>query len=1485
MRLVALLAGSVRRLLLVLLLLGVAAAGALALLQTPVGRDAFSRIVARTASGPGFEIEIRGLRGTVPFDVRAERIEIADASGVWLALDGARLDVAVGRLFLGRLHIRELTAVNLDVHRLPELPDGPDPAPWSERLRMPSLPIPATLDRFAIDRIALAPEVLGETVEAAVTGKAASHDGATEIALDLRRSDGVPGHLDLQLRQGGADANLQLRLVASEPSGVLLGRLLGRSDRPPLLVSLSGDGPLADWRGRLEASAGQLARVAADVAIAAGRETMLSLTGTAAVSPLLPPGMAALTGDAMPITARATLREEGAIALDELAIELAAGRLAAAADFAGPDRAIAGHVSVSLSDIAAASALAGEPLRGSAQLAAAISGTEDRPRLRIEATGESIGFAGSGADRAAAQAEIAWDAKPADPAARLSVAASGQLRGVALPDGVPHDLGRDLDWSLSGSAAPDARAVELREFTVQGVGIDVAGAGRIEEYGRVLDGRMRILVAELGAFAGLVGHPIGGSLTLDVSARQQSPDRIVATLDGSAAKLDTGIAALDALAGRSIAIAGSAERDAAGVLRLDRLTLTGAGLSLDAAGRFDPGTAQLAATVAADIRDLRPAGAALGTPIAGQVGAELRIEGPLGHSRVQVRLDGSDLKAGTAVLDRVRLDAELADAAQRRVAIDGKFRSFGMDGTLSLVADAGNPDELAIRQMKVKAAGGVLDADLRVESSTLLARGKIAGRVPDLAPWSQLAGNALAGAVEFTAEFEKRAGQGVDLTVTGDRLSSGGGGSRVAVGHIAVSARLGDVLGTPFGNARASLTGASFGAGGLSSATLSLDGPRPGRFAFRAEAWGRAAEPLAFAADGTGEIAPGGAVDLRFARLAGTLGPDRFQLTRPLTLSRRGDDVALSGLALALGGGRITGDAARRGSALSLRLSAENLPVATAGRLAGYPDASGRVALEATVDGTVAAPRGRFSASGRSLGLATARDQLLPSLALDLTGAWNGRDLDLTGRISAVKGDALAVSGTVPLVLDQRSFGVALPPQGRLALRLSGSGDVANLADMLPLGEDRVGGRFALDAAVNGTVAAPAASGRLTIADGRYESFASGAVLNDLRLVVVGDRDRLTVQEFSARDSGSGSLAAQGAVLLGGLVPGGGAAGGAGPSANLSLTLKDFRILGRDVAVVAASGTVAVTGPIAAPNVAARLATDQGELRIPASLPPSVTRLQVVEVNSRTGKRPAPAQAQAGASPPALPVSLDIGIAVPGRIFVRGRGLDSEWRGRLGVTGTSAKPQVSGSLEAIRGTFDFLGKTFQVTRGRIGFGGGATIDPVLDIVAEVAAAEITAQVLVAGPVSSPTVTMTSTPVVPQDEILSRVLFGRGVGQITAAEGIQVAQAAAALAGGGFDVLDRLRGRLGLDRLVFGSAPSGLASSNLNPAAGGSAASGTAISGGKYVAEGVYVGASQGLTPHSSKIIVEIELRPRVTVQGDVSQGGGSGIGLNYKYDY
>jgi autotransporter translocation and assembly factor TamB len=48
---------------------------------------------------------------------------------------------------------------------------------------------------------------------------------------------------------------------------------------------------------------------------------------------------------------------------------------------------------------------------------------------------------------------------------------------------------------------------------------------------------------------------------------------------------------------------------------------------------------------------------------------------------------------------------------------------------------------------------------------------------------------------------------------------------------------------------------------------------------------------------------------------------------------------------------------------------------------------------------------------------------------------------------------------------------------------------------------------------------------------------------------------------------------------------------------------------------------------------------------------------------------------------------------------------------------------------------------------------------------------------------------------------------------------------------------------------------------------------------------VSVGVSQGLSPPTSKVTVEIEVRPHLTVQGQAGQSGSTGIGLNYNYDY
>src|SRR3546814_20587352 len=102
-------------------------------------------------------------------------------------------------------------------------------------------------------------------------------------------------------------------------------------------------------------------------------------------------------------------------------------------------------------------------------------------------------------------------------------------------------------------------------------------------------------------------------------------------------------------------------------------------------------------------------------------------------------------------------------------------------------------------------------------------------------------------------------------------------------------------------------------------------------------------------------------------------------------------------------------------------------------------------------------------------------------------------------------------------------------------------------------------------------------------------------------------------------------------------------------------------------------------------------------------------------------------------------------IDIPGQVFVRGRGLESEWGGALTVTGRADDPKVEGAIEVRRGRFDGLGRSFAFERGRVVFDGGPASDPTLDMILATAVAEIAAKVAVSGPAQRPKITLTSAP--------------------------------------------------------------------------------------------------------------------------------------------
>ena len=119
----------------------------------------------------------------------------------------------------------------------------------------------------------------------------------------------------------------------------------------------------------------------------------------------------------------------------------------------------------------------------------------------------------------------------------------------------------------------------------------------------------------------------------------------------------------------------------------------------------------------------------------------------------------------------------------------------------------------------------------------------------------------------------------------------------------------------------------------------------------------------------------------------------------------------------------------------------------------------------------------------------------------------------------------------------------------------------------------------------------------------------------------------------------------------------------------------------------------------------------------------------------------------------------------------------------------------------IRGRYSFSGHQFELEQGIINFN-GPMMNPTLAIRAETRIDNVTAGIQVAGSAQQPDITFISTPTLPQDEILSRILFGSNVANLSPMQAVQLAAALNGLRGGsgGLNPMGKLQGATGLDRI-------------------------------------------------------------------------------------
>ena len=219
-------------------------------------------------------------------------------------------------------------------------------------------------------------------------------------------------------------------------------------------------------------------------------------------------------------------------------------------------------------------------------------------------------------------------------------------------------------------------------------------------------------------------------------------------------------------------------------------------------------------------------------------------------------------------------------------------------------------------------------------------------------------------------------------------------------------------------------------------------------------------------------------------------------------------------------------------------------------------------------------------------------------------------------------------------------------------------------------------------------------------------------------------------------------------------------------------------------------------------------------------------------------------------------------------------GLEAEWSTDMRVTGNAANPRVVGKLEVVRGTYSFAGKRFDLDdNGRITFDGGALTNPQIALVARTSVQGVSATIDISGRAQNPQITFTSTPALPQDEVLSRLLFGSSVTSLSPVQAIQLAAALNSLrgSGGGLNPLGKLRSASGVSRLRILGA---------DQATG----RGTALAAGQYISKNIYVEVitdARGFTATQ----LEIGLSRVLSILSQTSSFGGTSATIRYSRDY
>jgi translocation and assembly module TamB len=433
-----------------------------------------------------------------------------------------------------------------------------------------------------------------------------------------------------------------------------------------------------------------------------------------------------------------------------------------------------------------------------------------------------------------------------------------------------------------------------------------------------------------------------------------------------------------------------------------------------------------------------------------------------------------------------------------------------------------------------------------------------------------------------------------------------------------------------------------------------------------------------------------------------------------------------------------------------------------------------------------------------------------------------------------------------------------LEPQAQhpLALAVQAQGDLRLTkllwdANLYPLT-----GQIQLDLRATGSLQHPQLQGELNIQQGSFEHRLLGTRLRNIALHLAADQHQVRILQGSAEDKRGGQVRLQGSCQWTPQNP--------PASCALDAQLQRLEVVDRSDLQLALTGPLQVSGTGQGLMLRGDLQVSPLNISVESAISRSIPQLTVQEFNSR-----APLQ-QTLATPwwPAL--NLDIRLQAAKGAHLRGRGLEAELAGELQIQGPWQARTYQGAFYNPRGTLELFGKRFTLERGQVYWDAGALT---LFIPAHYQKGDLDIRAELSGTPRALRLSLSSTPALPQDEILSRLIFGQQVKDITPFEGLRLAAALQSLSQGGFDPVDSARALLGVDSLSVDTQTT-------------DTGTGVNLGVGKYISERVYLEVQRTpnpATPWAGK--VQIELTPSLNLESSSGENGRGKAQLLWRHDY